>query len=249
MKILIIGDSCIDKFIYGECDRICPEAPVPVFSPINSTKNDGMAKNVFNNFKSLAPNWDIDFITNPNGIIKTRLVDVKTNQMLLRIDDNDKCSRFTGLDKLEEYDAVVISDYNKGFLTEEDIAYIGFKHPNVICDTKKQLGNWCKDLRFIKLNRSEFENNKEFIDENDWILEKLIITLDKDGCMHLGVSYPTEKVEIMDISGAGDTFVASFVYHYLSHKSISNSIYFAQNCSLEVIEKKGVVVVKNNLVT
>ena len=60
---------------------------------------------------------------------------------------------------------IVISDYNKGFLNEEDIAYIGFKHPNVICDTKKQLGNWCKDLRFIKLNRSEFENNKEFIDE------------------------------------------------------------------------------------
>ena len=42
---------------------------------------------------------------------------------------------------------------------------------------------------------------------------------------------------------------AAFIYHYLSHKSISNSIYFAQNCSLEVIEKKGVVVVKNNLVT
>ena len=62
MKILIIGDSCTDKFIYGECKRICPEAPVPVFSPINSTKNDGMAKNVFNNLRSLAPNWDIDFV-------------------------------------------------------------------------------------------------------------------------------------------------------------------------------------------
>ena len=48
---------------------------------------------------------------------------------------------------------IVVSDYNKGFLTEEDIAYIGFKHPNVICDTKKQLGDWCRDLRLIKLNR------------------------------------------------------------------------------------------------
>jgi bifunctional ADP-heptose synthase (sugar kinase/adenylyltransferase) len=73
---------------------------------------------------------------------------------------------------------VVISDYNKGFLTEEDIAYLAFKHPSVICDTKKKLGDWCKDLRFIKLNRSEYENNKEYIQKNDWILEKLIITLD-----------------------------------------------------------------------
>ena len=129
MKILIIGDSCTDKFIYGECKRICPEAPVPVFSPINSTKNDGMAKNVFNNLRSLAPNWDIDFVTNSNDIMKTRIVDIKTNQMLLRIDDNDKCPRFTGLDKLEEYDAVIISDYNKGFLTKEDIKYLIDRYP------------------------------------------------------------------------------------------------------------------------
>ena len=33
MKILVIGDSCHDVFVYGKCDRICPEAPVPVFTP------------------------------------------------------------------------------------------------------------------------------------------------------------------------------------------------------------------------
>ena len=38
MKILVIGDSCTDIFIYGEIDRICPEAPVPVFKPIRKTK-------------------------------------------------------------------------------------------------------------------------------------------------------------------------------------------------------------------
>ena len=87
MKILIIGDSCIDKFVYGECNRICPEAPVPVFNPIKTTTNEGMAKNVFNNLKSLAPDLNIDFISNSNQMVKTRLVDIKTNQMLLRVDD------------------------------------------------------------------------------------------------------------------------------------------------------------------
>ena len=152
MKILIIGDSCTDKFIYGECKRICPEAPVPVFSPINSTKNDGMAKNVFNNLRSLAPNWDIDFVTNSNDIMKTRIVDIKTNQMLLRIDDNDKCPRFTGLDKLEEYDAVIISDYCKGFIDENTIKYISEQHPLTFLDTKKALGDYVDKIRFIKIN-------------------------------------------------------------------------------------------------
>ena len=52
MKILVIGDSCIDKFIYGSCERICPEAPVPVFNPLSSTENIGMAGNVKNNLES-----------------------------------------------------------------------------------------------------------------------------------------------------------------------------------------------------
>ena len=142
-----------------------------------------------------------------------------------------------------DYPMVVISDYNKGFLTEEDIAYIAYKHPNTICDTKKKLGDWCKDLRFIKLNRTEFNNNKEFIEENDWILEKLIITLDKDGCMYNGTSYPTERVEIMDISGAGDTFVAGFVKEFLDTDDIIKSIQFGNRCSAQVVQKRGVTTI------
>ena len=128
MKVLVIGDSCIDKFIYGECNRICPEAPVPVFNPVKSTTNGGMAKNVFNNLKQLAPNWDLDLITNSSLITKTRLVDIKTNQMLLRIDDNDKSERFNDLSSLDHYDAVIISDYNKGFLSKEDIQFLVDKY-------------------------------------------------------------------------------------------------------------------------
>ena len=119
MKILVIGDSCTDKFIYGECNRICPEAPVPVFNPIEQKSNGGMAKNVFNNLVSLSNDWEIDLVTNENEITKTRLVDKKTNQMLLRVDEDDYCKRVKNdvITKLGDYDAVVISDYDKGFLT------------------------------------------------------------------------------------------------------------------------------------
>ena len=55
---------------------------------------------------------------------------------------------------------------------------------------------------------------------------------------------PSRQAEVSDLSGAGDTFLAGFVYHYLSHRNTSKAIEFAQNCSLEVVEKKGVVTVK-----
>ena len=244
MKILIIGDSCTDEFIYGECKRICPEAPVPVFSPINSTKNGGMAKNVLNNFLSLnKEKYEVDFITNKNKILKSRIIDVKTNQMLVRIDDNDQCERFEGLDKLGKYDVVIISDYDKGFLHEEDIKKLTDKYPLTFIDSKKVFGKWVMGASFIKINQPEYEKNKaNLIDYRG----QLIVTLGEKGVKWNKLIHPpSRQAEVSDLSGAGDTFFAAFIYHYLAHKrSISNSIYFAQNCSLKVIEKKGVVVIK-----
>ena len=221
----------MDIFIYGDTPRLSPEGPAPVFIPTQERYNGGMASNVESNLISLG--CEVDLITNTSSITKTRYVHESSNTLLLRVDEGDvvkqvEDSKLKNVDYWE-YNMVVISDYNKGFLTEEDIAYIAYKHPNVICDTKKKLGDWCKDLRFIKLNRTEFENNKEFIKQNDWILEKLIITLDKDGCKHNGKIYPTEQVEILDISGAGDTFVAAFSKKYIETSDVEQSITFA-NC-------------------
>ncbi|GIR20281.1 hypothetical protein CM15mP35_05420 [bacterium] len=53
MKVLVIGDSCEDIFLYGKIERVSPEAPVPVIEPIDKTTNIGMAGNVANNLSSL----------------------------------------------------------------------------------------------------------------------------------------------------------------------------------------------------
>ena len=42
--ILVIGDACIDEFVYGKCTRLCPDAPVPVFIPLETIRNGGMSK-------------------------------------------------------------------------------------------------------------------------------------------------------------------------------------------------------------
>ncbi len=46
MKILVIGDSCTDVFIYGYTRRLCPEGPVPILEPSRTITNQGMAGNV-----------------------------------------------------------------------------------------------------------------------------------------------------------------------------------------------------------
>ena len=115
-KILVIGDSCVDIFKYGEVTRLAPEAPIPIIKPHKETHNPGMAGNVVTNLKSLGA--EVEFITNKTEIRKVRYVCSKYNHLLLRVDENDICERIditpfnTGV-----FDAVVISDYCKGFLT------------------------------------------------------------------------------------------------------------------------------------
>ena len=90
MKILIIGESCLDVFHYGKCERLAPAAPVPVFNSIKTISNGGMAMNVFNNLKVFVD--DVDIITNKNWekVKKTRFVEERSNHMFLRLDENDQ---------------------------------------------------------------------------------------------------------------------------------------------------------------
>ena len=130
MKFLVIGDSCIDVFRYGKVNRLAPEAPVPIIIPEKETTNPGMAGNVVKNIEALG--HQVDFITNTTDIKKIRYICSKYNHLLLRVDENDYCQPITQkvLDKIkwEKYDAIIISDYCKGFLDENDIKFITTKH-------------------------------------------------------------------------------------------------------------------------
>src|SRR5210317_545454 len=121
-KVLVIGENCIDVFVYGFSERKSPEGDGPVFVPKREVFNDGMAYNSANNLSSQGV--DVDIISNTEEITKTRYVDADTNKLFLRVDEGDKVERYNVEnlpDNIGEYDAILISDYNKGFLTEEDI--------------------------------------------------------------------------------------------------------------------------------
>ena len=142
MKILVIGDSCTDVFVYGSCTRLCPEAPIPVFNPSKTITNQGMAGNVLENLRALGVR-KTELITNTEQIVKTRYVETKSNQMLLRVDGNDKVSNSFDYKKVDfdSYDAIIVADYDKGYLTYEDIKIIGEKSNLSFIDTKKTIGS------------------------------------------------------------------------------------------------------------
>jgi bifunctional ADP-heptose synthase (sugar kinase/adenylyltransferase) len=248
-KILVIGDGCKDIFKYGKCDRLSPEAPVPVFKPTKSKSNGGMALNTYANLKALGVECDI--ITN-SSTTKTRYVDEISNQMLLRVDKKDEiesiCSGALLTIEYDEYSAIVISDYNKGFLSEGDIEYISNKHPLTFLDTKKKIGNWAKNIKFIKINKKEFDENAEFLLEE--YNGELIVTLGKEGAMHWMNNYPIENNNpVIDICGAGDTFLAALVADYIKNNDICTAIKFANKCASWVVTQRGVVVVDLNKIT
>ena len=251
MNILVVGDSCKDVFIYGEVKRLTPEAPVPVFNPRRKVENDGMAKNVVNNVEALKST--VYSITNKNDIRKIRYVDHKSNQLVLRVDEHDYCDRIESdllysikdnnckltMSGTVEVDAIIISDYDKGFLHEEDVECICENNKNIFVDTKKKLGDWVRYADYLKINSIEYEQNKDFLQGND-ILDKTIITKGRQGCLFRGKIYSTEDVPVKDISGAGDTFLAGLVVEYVKTNDIIKAIAFAQECTKIVVQKHGV---------
>jgi len=242
-KVLVIGDSCTDIFIYGNIDRISPEAPIPVFKPTHQTENGGMAKNVLSNLVALGV--DTDIITNLNDIKKIRYVDNRSNQMILRVDEHDYCKRIdkNKLYGLNDYDAIIVSDYCKGFLKESDIEYIGKHYKNVFVDTKKQLGNWILTVDYIKINEFEHKKNFDIIPNYPKLQDKLIITKGKEGCEYMNETFKVDEVPVKDVSGAGDTFLSGLVVEYLKTKDIRKSIQFAQECTTQVVQKHGVATI------
>jgi bifunctional ADP-heptose synthase (sugar kinase/adenylyltransferase) len=242
-KILVIGDSCTDIFKYGEVTRLAPEAPVPVIKPVKEKSNPGMAGNVVANLKALGAN--VEFLTNKTEIRKVRYVCSKYNHLLLRVDENDTCERIELLDSIsfnpDGFDAIIISDYCKGFLEEEDIEIISksFECP-VFLDTKKILGKWAYGIDFIKINSLEYKNNKKVLDNDPILNKKIIVTRGPSGCDYNGKNYPTTDVPVKDVSGAGDTFLSGLVTEYTKTKNISRAIKFAQKCTTVVIQKSGV---------
>ncbi len=235
MKILLIGDSCEDRYFYGDVKRLNPEAPVPILEYKRGVTSKGMVWNVRENLISFGV--EVYISTHQEKIIKTRYIDEKSNQQILRSDEEPDITPlpYEFPDEWKStYDALVISDYNKGFITQEKLFELSnwFQGP-VFIDTKKTCipGN-----AFIKVNESEFKKITHFIPDN------MIITKGGEGTEYQGKLYPAEKVNVFDVVGAGDTFLAALTYGYLKYGRIDKAIPLANKAAAVAVSHRGTYV-------
>ena len=156
-KILLVGDNCKDIYQYGTIDRLSPEAPVPVFVPTYKEEREGMAGNVAKNLEALG--CKVNYLFGETSV-KTRLIDERSRQQIVRI-DNDVVSTPITFNAIipDTYDAIVVSDYNKGTVSYELIEELIALSIPIFIDTKKTdlerfQGAW------VKINELEYSKIK-----------------------------------------------------------------------------------------
>ncbi len=230
-KILLIGDACVDKYIYGTVDRISPESPVPVLKLSGKEESrPGMASNVYENLKAL--HCDVQQLSGQISY-KTRFVDTKSGYQLLRVDEDAKSEPFELVSELPiGYDAIVVSDYMKGFITYSNVRELRKVYDGpIFIDTKKddlQRFDGC----FVKVNETEFNRCTS-------APKDMIVTLGSKGAMYNRKLYSTEQVEVHDVTGAGDVFLASLATFYLHTGSIEEAIPYANKLAAISVTHKG----------
>lgn len=294
-KIIVLGDTIIDEYIYLDTQKISDEAPVITHQIVEKKYVLGGGANVARNIKSLGKDVFYFGLCNEKDTITSKLLDdfninyklfelknsvpIKTriisrNQQICRFDTTCKPKineeiKIHILDflkkNLNNIEFVVISKYFDGFLTPEFInKFIEICNKNnikSIFDNRQNNSSLYKGISFLKLNFNEFQNlvDKKINNNNDEIsneIKKLFLSLSYD-CLILTRSekdiicvsknfikfFPIEKSEVVDVSGAGDTFVATFASFFNSSKNIDEIINLSKLSSKISISKLGTSVV------
>ena len=294
LKVLVIGDICLDILEEGKANRLSPEAPVPVILNPERKYSLGMMGNVLLNLRNLGA--DVEFITQFYGdkygnkiieILKDEgLFKVESNyvdgpvqttvkkrvfangQQVARIDKErrnelrldfveKKLSRFAESGK--KFNAIIISDYNKSVVKKDLMELVKNYLPliaeddfNFYVDTKKKhiLDLFAGTKFTIFPNTEELmalcESNKLGIPE---LSEHMTIvqTMSENGALlsHMDegrfrcISSPAIKSEVIDVCGAGDTFIAAYTLYHTKFKNKQRALDFANYCCSKVVVKKG----------
>jgi D-beta-D-heptose 7-phosphate kinase/D-beta-D-heptose 1-phosphate adenosyltransferase len=231
-KIILIGDSCTDEYVYGNVNRISPEAPIQVLDFVRRKIQDGMTKNVRNNLVNL--NCDVNMYTKVLEQ-KTRYIDEKSNQQLIRVDSKINYGEPYNINVIwpKEYDAVVICDYDKGYLSYDSIEHIISKsNKPVFIDTKKQDLARFKGA-YIKINKIESDLATSKTDDIIVTQSGINVTY-KDNEF-----YPPDVGNLIDACGAGDTFLAALVKKFLDTNDMAAAINFAMIAAAVTVKHTG----------
>lgn len=205
-KILVLGDVIVDKYIWCSCDRISPEAPVPVVLAKQKELRLGGAANVYASLKALKAQVEIiavigddenkDFLkANLKGrliIQKNHLTPLKTriissNQQILRLDDEKQSPSFDEQkllkiyeERAKHFDLIILSDYAKGLISpnfcKKAIAFANKLKIPILIDPKGSDYAKYKGATLLTPNKKEAKL-AGFLKDN---LEEALIKMKKD---------------------------------------------------------------------
>lgn len=291
-KILVIGDLMLDRYWFGEVDRISPEAPVPVVHVARREDRLGGAANVARNIRALGAQVSLLGIIGDDeagkkiyslcaevGIQAHLVVDFSIDttlkmrvlgrqQQLLRIDfeypPNE--SALMQLDQqvkalIQQHDVLVLSDYNKGVLThiQAMIAYAKEKGIPVLVDPKGSDYQRYKGASLVTPNRSEmaqavgaWKTEEELTHKANQLrqaldLEALLVTRSEQGMTLFAkegrAHVDAQAQEVYDVSGAGDTVLATLAVTRATGMPWSDAILWANKAGGIVVGKLGTSVV------
>jgi rfaE bifunctional protein kinase chain/domain len=279
-NILIIGDIMLDKYIYGNIEKISPEAPVPIFQMMHNEEKPGGAANVALNIKSLGSNPvllsivgdDRDgnkllMLLEESGVetfnilrdikkmttVKTRLM--ANGQHVLRIDEENPISvdkeaeriiseQFLKIVEERDINAIILQDYDKGLLGKEMIEFFVNKarENNIFIAVDPKFNNFYdfKNVDLFKPNLKEIETalNQRIKTGKDELVQaavelhnilkfkNLFITLGDKGIFYSDGEnhdiFPTEHIDVVDVSGAGDVVLSVATIAYLENMNIED---------------------------
>ncbi len=246
MKVLVIGDVIIDKYIYGTSTRISPEAPVPVITYIEEKETSGGAGLVYENLKSLGVDVEM-YDTLEDHSVKTRII--CDGHYITRIDEDKDADSNAVLQRIKQadfsaYDIVVLSDYDKGTLdnAKKIIKHINKFNCKVIVDPKRYAHDY-EGAWLVKPNNSEY-TKFEF---DEW--QGNIITTDAGHSVSATIdnkeyTIPVNNLEVADVTGAGDCFMAAFVYSLTKDYTHKKCLEVAIKGSTESVKHAGTYILK-----
>jgi rfaE bifunctional protein kinase chain/domain len=291
-RVLIVGDVMLDRYWFGEVNRISPEAPVPVVRVERREERLGGAANVARNAVALGAhtgllgvvgkdeagdtveqlltelrvnsylNRDVSIST----IIKLRVIG--RQQQLLRVDFEsppadtvlrDKLTQFNAL--LPQYDVIVLSDYAKGSLINvvQMIAAARRLNKRILVDPKGDDFNRYKGASILTPNKSElrqvvgsWKSEEELTVKAQQLraaleLEALLLTRSEEGMTLYTegdvIHIPTVAREVYDVSGAGDTVIATLATMVGAGVPIIEAVSIANRAGGIVVGKLGTATV------
>jgi D-beta-D-heptose 7-phosphate kinase/D-beta-D-heptose 1-phosphate adenosyltransferase len=246
MKVIVIGDVIYDVYIHGTSTRISPEAPVPVVNYQSETTTHGGAGLVFENLKSLGVNTTL-FDSGQPASQKTRII--SDGHYITRVDNDNYANAEEAMATIyykdfSEYDIAVLSDYGKGVLgrSKEIIDHLLRYDLKIIVDPKNHQHNY-EGAWLVK------PNQKEMVDYNfnKWKGNIITTNAGKDVTATIDnkqYTVPVTQVEVNDVTGAGDCFIAAFVYALTKEYDYEKCLQIAVNASTESVKHSGTYIVK-----